>query len=125
MLNIDLKNKVAFVLGGSRGIGASITQSLCQAGATTVFTHTGNPKYKSRIDDLLQSIESFEGCAKSKVADACSSEETTKLAKSIVDEYEKIDIFVANVGQNIERPAENLTDEQWSDAIKINMEIIK
>ena len=122
MLNIDLKNKVAFVLGGSRGIGAAITQGLCQAGATTVFTHTGNSRYKDRVDGLLQSIEGFDGCAKAKVADACNSEETTKLAKGVAGEYGKIDILVANVGQNAARPAESVRDEQWSDGIKINLD---
>ena len=50
MSNIDLMNKVALVTGGSRGIGASITEYLCNAGATTIFTHTGNPKYAAGVD---------------------------------------------------------------------------
>ncbi len=36
MLNIDLTDKTALVLGGSRGIGAGIVESLCRAGAVTV-----------------------------------------------------------------------------------------
>ena len=57
MLAIDLTGKRALVLGGSRGIGAGIVETLCKAGAYTVFTHTGNPKNTSRIEDLTAGIE--------------------------------------------------------------------
>jgi len=43
VLKIDLAGRAALVLGGSRGIGAGIVESLCRAGATVIFTHTGHP----------------------------------------------------------------------------------
>ena len=52
MLLIDLRGKVSVVLGGSRGIGAGIVKSLCKAGSFTVFTHTGNPKNRKKIESL-------------------------------------------------------------------------
>ena len=45
MLNIDLRGRVALVLGGSRGIGAGITEAFARAGAEVILTHTGNPRY--------------------------------------------------------------------------------
>lgn len=121
MLMIDLREKVALVIGGSRGIGAAITECLCRAGAKTVFTHTGNPKYKDRVAELVESLTDTDGSAEAEVLDACDSAKTTVLVDSIVEKQGRIDILVANVGQNIERTAEDLTDNQWDDAIKVNL----
>ena len=49
MLTIDLTGMVALVVGGSRGIGAGIVEAFARAGATTVFTHTGNPQYAEQL----------------------------------------------------------------------------
>jgi len=121
MLTIDLKEKVALVLGGSRGIGAAITECLCKAGASTIFTHTGNPKYKNSIQSLLERIESEGGWVKAVVSDARDPEETTAMINRVVDEHGKIDILVSNVGQNLARPAEDVTDEEWREFVDINL----
>ena len=121
MLNIDLKDKVALVVGGSRGIGASITECLCNAGANTIFTHTGNPKYKERVKALVKGFEDASGSVAEKALDALDSSSATSLLNDIVGEYGRIDILVTNVGQNIERRAENVTDEQWYRGLEINL----
>ena len=121
MLNIDLTGKVALVLGGSRGIGASITQCLCNAGATTIFTHTGKDKYKQRVKDFVESIENSGGAVRNQVVDACDSKQTTEMVDGIVDEHGRIDILVPNVGQNMARPAEQITDDHWQHFMDINL----
>ena len=121
MLNIDLTGKVALVLGGSRGIGASITQCLCDAGATTIFTHTGKDKYKQRVKDFLKTLEKSDGSAQEKIINACSSEQTKEMVEKIVNEHGRIDILVPNIGQNLARPAEEITDKDWQHFIDINL----
>ena len=121
MLTIDLKGKVALVLGGSRGIGGAITKTLCEAGALTIFTHTGNPKYRDRVETLLNQVSNGGGIAKAKILDARDAAKTTSLVNQIVKEKGKIDILLCNVGQNIARPAEELTDAQWEDGIDITL----
>ena len=121
MLNIDLKDKVALVIGGSRGIGASITECLCDAGAATIFTHTGNPEYAVRVDGLVKGLEDAPGSVKAVALDALNPSKTTSLVDSIAAEFGKIEILVTNVGQNIERRAEELTDDQWHYGIEMNL----
>jgi NAD(P)-dependent dehydrogenase (short-subunit alcohol dehydrogenase family) len=119
MLTIELKNKVALVIGGSRGIGAAITEHFCQAGAKTVFTHTG--KTPDRVEELLTRTRSMEGSAHPAVVDACDSAQTNALVADIVKEHGRIDILVCNVGQNCARTPEETSDAQWQQFIDINL----
>ena len=121
MLNIDLTNQIALVIGGSRGIGASITQCLCNAGAITIFTHTGNPQYAESVDGLVKALEDACGSVKAVALDAIDSSKADSLVDKIVTEHGKIDILVTNVGQNVERRAEDVTDDQWHQGIEINL----
>ena len=121
MLNIDLTGRIALVLGGSRGIGASITRCLCEAGATTIFTHTGKAKHKQRVKNFIENIEKSGGTVQGQVVDACDSKQTTQMVDRIVDEHGRIDILVPNIGQNLARPAEQIIDEDWRHFVDINL----
>lgn len=121
MITIDLADKIALVLGGSRGIGASITKTLAAAGAVTFFTHTGNPKYQDRVDSLLSDVRGKGYKVQGLVSDATNSKQTTELVGKIIDEEGKIDILVCNVGQNFARPAEEVSDAEWQRFIDINL----
>ena len=120
-MKIDLVGKTAVVVGGSRGIGAGITAALCKAGAVTVFTHTGNPKYKARIEELVADTAKEHCRAEAVVCDARDASETAALIDRIVSQHKRVDILVCNVGQNMAQPAENVTDEGWRDFIDINL----
>lgn len=121
MLNIDLTGKNALVIGGSRGIGAAITRFLCAAGAGVTFTHTGNPKYAQDLGVFLEHLKQLDGMARAEALDARDSEATTSLVDRIVGEQGKLDVLVANVGQNVERNAAEVTDGQWKEGVEINL----
>jgi 3-oxoacyl-[acyl-carrier protein] reductase len=121
MLNISLGGKVALVLGGSRGIGAGITKTLCQAGATVAFTHTGNPQNQGTVSALLEEIEHQGGQAEAHAVTALDSADTRKLVDGIVERFGRIDILVCNVGQNVARAVEEVGDEDWTRFIELNL----
>jgi NAD(P)-dependent dehydrogenase (short-subunit alcohol dehydrogenase family) len=121
MLSIDLSGKVALVTGGSRGIGAGITRTLCRAGAHTVFTHTGNPQFKTKVDSLMDEMEKEGGAAEGVVLDALDTVKTRSLVESIVERQGKLDILVCNVGQNLARTVEETSEEEWSKFVDKNL----
>jgi 3-oxoacyl-[acyl-carrier protein] reductase len=121
MLQIDLSGKVALVTGGSRGIGQGITRTLCGAGANVVFTHTGNPENRRAIDTLVEGIMKDGGKVKEAALDAMDSQGTKQLVDSIVKDYRAIDIIVPNVGRNLERSVEEMTEEGWKKFLDINL----
>ncbi|MFH1616417.1 MAG: SDR family oxidoreductase [Planctomycetota bacterium] len=121
MLSIDLRNNIALVIGGSRGIGASVSKCLSTAGAAVVFTHTGNPKYRQRVETLVKKLEEQGNFIKAEALDARDSAKTTLLVERIIKEHGRIDVLVCNAGQNLARPAEDVTDQQWKEVIEINL----
>lgn len=120
-MKINLSEKIALVIGGSRGIGAGITELLSKAGALTIFTHTGKSQYRSRLTALLARLKK-EGChVRAVTADALDSERTNAVVAEIIRKHGKIDILVVNVGQNLARPAECVTDKEWRRSIDLNL----
>ena len=121
MLAIDLSNTVALIVGGSRGIGAGLVRGFARAGATTVFTHTGNPRHAERVPMLLAELQAEGRTVEAMVADACTPEATDAVITQISRQYGRLDTVVANVGQNLVRPAEATITESWHEMMNINL----
>jgi len=121
MVTIDLAGRTALVVGGSRGIGASIVEHFCRAGAWTVFTHTGNPGSAGALESLLETVRREGGAARGAAADARDGSAMRALADGIVAERGRIDTLVCNAGMNTARAADTETDEQWEQSIALNL----
>lgn len=121
MLTIDLQGKIALVVGGSRGIGGAITETLAQAGATVTFTHMDPPRLLGDIESLVARTKRQGGAATAVFLDACDASGMTSLVEHVLQQHRKIDILVSNVGQNAARPVESVTQEEWRRFIDINL----
>jgi 3-oxoacyl-[acyl-carrier protein] reductase len=121
MLAIYLHGRLALVVGGSRGIGGAITETLAQAGAEVIFTHLDPPHLQADINRLLARIQENGGQATAVPLDACDAAGTASLVDRTIQRHGKIDILVSNVGQNAARPVENVTDKEWQRFIDINL----
>lgn len=121
MLEIDLSGRNALVVGGSRGIGASITLNLARAGAYVVFTHTGNPEHAPRIAALVSEVERDGGTAHPEAVDARSGPAMRALANDIARERGSLDVLVCNAGMNEARAIGEQTDAEWEESITLNL----
>jgi 3-oxoacyl-[acyl-carrier protein] reductase len=122
MLGIDLAGRTALVVGGSRGIGGSIVEHLCRAGAFTVFTHTGNPRRTAQVEELVSGIRRGGGGVRAEVTDARDGAAMRTLANAVAAERGTIDILVCSAGMNTARPVETETDGEWEQSLAINLD---
>lgn len=111
-----LKNKVAIITGGARGIGKAISELFAQEGATVI------------IWDLLTEGESVvkEITAKGQVAEFTNISVTNKTAieaeaKRIHKKYGKIDILINNAGITKDRTLHKMSEAEWDAVIDVNL----
>lgn len=90
-----LAGKVAFVQGGSRGIGAAIAKRLARDGAAVALTYASSP---ARAQEVVGEIESAGGRAIAIKADSADAAQIKAAVQTAADTFGKIDILVNNAG---------------------------
>ena len=117
-MTTELKDKVAVVTGGSRGIGFSIAQALLAEGAKA-FICGRNP------DALRAALEKLRGTAPANVdgstADVRNYEDCRKLVKVAAERFGGLDILVNNAGVGFFKPVDQLSVEEWDATIQTNL----
>jgi 7-alpha-hydroxysteroid dehydrogenase len=104
----NLAGQVAIVTGAGRGVGEGIAKVLAEAGATVVGTARTTPEVESTIED----IKAAGGKGLALTADALQREDSERVVQSTIDEFDRIDILVNNVGFHVTYgPFLDLTDE--------------
>jgi 3-oxoacyl-[acyl-carrier protein] reductase len=92
---INLKDKVAIVTGGSRGIGRAIALALAETGAIVVVNYKGN---QVAADEVVAAIQAKEGQALAIQADIALAEDVDRLFKAVLERFGRLDILVNNAG---------------------------
>ncbi|MDR7420573.1 MAG: SDR family oxidoreductase [Armatimonadota bacterium] len=93
-----LRERVAVITGGSRGIGREIVSAFAREGARVAFSYL-------RSDDaarhLVSSLQALGADAFAVRADAASPDETRALAEEARTRFGRIDIWINNAGADI------------------------
>jgi len=118
-MKINLRNQVAVVTGGSRGIGAATVRLFAEAGASVVFSYQ---KAASAARKLIQQIGDGERVAALK-ADVTRMSDAKKLIESAVRRFGRLDILIANAGfwNSEPLPIEKMTETAWDEMMAINL----
>ena len=117
-IELSLKNKVALVSGGSRGIGAATVKLLVKAGAKVAFSYE---KAAVRADKVV------EECGRENAVaiqhELSTPEQARSLVEATVSKFGKLDILVANHGiwPSDDLPIDRMTDDHWLRTIAINL----
>ncbi|MFN6049402.1 MAG: 3-oxoacyl-ACP reductase family protein [Planctomycetia bacterium] len=113
-----LKDQVAVVTGGSRGIGRAIALGLAGQGAKVAVIYKGS---KEAADALVQEIQAKGTTAVAIQADVADYERV----KAVVEEVEKVlgpvNILVNNAGMIHDDLFVRLEPDQWNKVIQTNL----
>jgi 3-oxoacyl-[acyl-carrier protein] reductase len=113
-----LKQKVALVTGGSRGIGAAIAKRLAADGADLAITYS---KGADAAAAVVSAIEQAGGKAIAIQADAADAEAVKGAVEKTVAAFGRIDVLVNNAGTAIPKKFEETTLEEIDRMFAINV----
>ena len=117
---MNLKNKVALVTGGSKGIGFGVAQSLLQQGIHVAITSRSSAA-ASEAADLLNAKNTTEANAIGLQADVRNLESQKGAVNQILEAFGTLDVVVANAGIGHFASIEDLTSAQWQETIDTNL----
>jgi NAD(P)-dependent dehydrogenase (short-subunit alcohol dehydrogenase family) len=113
-----LHGKVAFVTGGTRGIGGAICHSLAEQGCDVAAGYSANrEKAQKFIDELCG--EGLKGSIHQ--GNVGSAEDCRRSVQEVIDQHGRLDILVNNAGITSDKPVLKMTDEDWYKVIAVNL----
>jgi len=116
----ELKGKVCFVTGGSRGIGRAIVTAMANAGADVAFSYATS---REAAEELAASIISEKGVrCLAYQANVASSEEMQDVIRQVVEEFGPITILVNNAGITRDKSFLKMTKSMWDEVMRVDLD---
>jgi len=113
-----LKDKIALVTGGSRGIGRAVVLALAEEGANIVFT------FKSAVDAAESAVKEIESRGRRALAiqsDAKDINGAQQVVDRVVKNLQRIDILVNNAGITRDGLVMRMSEQDWDDVLDTNL----
>ena len=116
-MNLSMKDRVAVVTGGSKGIGLAVARRFAESGAKVAILARGAADLKTARETLAKDglIVRDYACDVSKAA------EITGTYHQVVADYGKIDVLVNNAGTARTFAFEGISDEAWQEDFDLKL----
>ena len=114
-----LKNKVAIITGGSRGIGYATAEAFVREGATVILTASSIANAQKAADKLKEAYPqaTVEGIS----PDLSSLESVREAFAAVAQRYGRIDILVNNAGVSESTPLTGYSEELFDKVMDLNV----
>ncbi len=112
-----IKDKVAYITGGSKGIGYGVAKILLDKGMRVAITSRSLKAIQDAAFTLSADTSRVFAC-ESNVSSMASEQ---KAVQSVIDHFGQLDVLVANAGVGHFAPIETLTEEDWKNTIDTNL----
>ena len=115
---MQLEGKVAFVTGGSRGIGKAIALTLAEAGAEVAINYAGNV---AAAEEVAAEIRKMGRRALIFQGDVSKTEIAAEMMDAVVAEFGHCDILVNNAGITRDGLLMRMKEEDWDAVLNTNL----
>jgi len=112
-----LSGKVAYITGGSKGIGYGIAKTLLKEGMKVAITSRSLYAAKKSA----QALSKDESNILALQSDVSSLESEIIAVQKVTEHFGQLDVVVANAGVGHFASIENITAEQWKETIDTNL----
>ncbi len=112
-----LSGKVAYITGGSKGIGYGIAKTLLEQGMKVAITS----RTLSSAQEAAKSLSEDESKVLAIESVVSSMESEKKAVEQVISHFGQLDVLVANAGVGHMANIEKLTEEEWKETIDTNL----
>ncbi len=114
----ELKNRVALVTGGSRGVGKAVAFAQAKAEAAVAVNYRERGK---EAEAVVEAIRESGGRAAAFGADVSLGAAVQSMVHDVEERLGSIDILVNNAGMAAARGLDDITEEDFDRAIAVNL----
>jgi NADP-dependent 3-hydroxy acid dehydrogenase YdfG len=111
----DIKNKVAYITGGSKGIGLGIAQALLRAGMRVAISGRSE-KSLTEAETMLKSDHLL-----ALKSDVTQPQDEQQAIERILENWGQVDVVIANAGVGHFAAVDEMSIEDWDQMIDTNL----
>ena len=115
-MDLGLKDKVAIVVGASRGLGKAIASTLADEGCNLAICARGEGPLLETAAELEEKGVDVLAAA----LDVTKPDTADSFVAQTVEKFGRLDILVNNVGGNRRKPFADTTDADWDEIMDLN-----
>jgi NAD(P)-dependent dehydrogenase (short-subunit alcohol dehydrogenase family) len=117
MVNSSLTNKVAYITGGSKGIGLGTAKVLLNLGMRVAISS----RTLSSAQKAAEQLSNDPSRVLAIQSDVVNENDETEAVKSIMNKFGQLDVLVANAGVGHFAAIDELSFAQWKETIDTNL----
>lgn len=112
----DLRNRTAYITGGSRGIGLGIAKALVDEGLRVAISS----RNKQHVEDAVAYLDAPDQVL-GLVSDVTHLEDEEKAIRAIISKWGRLNVLIANAGIGIFTPVDKMDKADWHAMIDTNL----
>lgn len=112
------EDRVALVTGGTRGIGAAITQSLLESGASVA---AGYNRGKESAEKFAQQMSDKGGKVSVHQGRVDDVDDCNRVVKEVMDRFGRVDYLINNAGITVDKTVRKMTVDDWRQVLEVNL----
>lgn len=121
-----LEGKVALVTGAGGGLGECHAKLLSKEGASVVVNDLGGARDgagagSEMADQVVADIKAAGGNAVADYGNVTSEEDANRMVQTAVDNFGKLDFFIANAGILRDKSFKNMDNDMWDAVINVHL----
>ncbi|HEU5054267.1 MAG TPA: SDR family oxidoreductase [Hanamia sp.] len=113
----SLKEKVAYITGGSKGIGYGIAKTLLDLGMKVAISS----RHLDEAQKAAKSLTNDDSKILALQSDVSLMENEKSAVQKIIEKFGQLDVLVANAGVGYFAPIDSMSEEGWKSTIDTNL----
>ena len=118
-MDLQLKDKVALVTGGSHGLGKAVCLSLAEEGARIALNYHRNPDIAINVVDEISQKNDTEALAV--IANVADERDIERMFSEILEKFGQVDILINNAAVCPTHKVKDMPLEEWTNTVDINL----